>query len=73
MEGFLPAFYNLLVTCTLIYNTGLGRPYIKLEPCQVCNVQLRYGKRGIRVILHFSPMSLQLTGHASSDLEEHVT
>ena len=50
MEGYVPVYYNQLVMCTLIYNTGFGRPWIKLDLCPGYDLQLRHGKRGLYVI-----------------------
>ena len=52
MKGYLPVEYVQLVMHNLLYNTGLGRPYIKFELSPICDLQLRHGKK--RVFLsHF--------------------
>ena len=74
MKGYLPADYIQLVMC-VPYTTTQDRGGLitcRIRTLSVCNSQLRHGKRGIRIIFHFSPMSHLFTGHASSGLEENL-
>ena len=45
MKGYMPVDYEQLVMLTLLYNTGLGRPYIKLELCPLANYSCVMEKR----------------------------
>ena len=57
MKGYLSADNVQLAMCTLLYNTGLGRPYIKFELCPFAMYSCVMEKKDILVTFQFSPIS----------------